>query len=512
MPLTQERFNHILEDLPTTRKKVLELFLKGYDDLEIALTFSPKRKKGTIRSNIFFICDEFNIENDRENDGHSRREKLIKLFCEFKRSWLIPPLFDELTNINSNFYLQPGIEYFDRQEYAEAIEMFQKAKQADPKDPIVQIYLDNARACLHGKLLKIAVVVAYQNDFYRDAADNVLRGVADAQSKFNDAQSKLNQNDGQARPLLEVMIANDRNDPRTAKRVAEILCLDRDILGVIGHHSSEGTQAALAVYKENNIAIISPTSTSSNLQSNVFFRTVGSTKVVANTYADYIIDNLKCYRVVICYHDENAYSQIINEDCEEAFRDRGINIVESIPINDPHLDLKRLITNISNGNTKALLVLSSIVTNPVALALARENSKLGSNKLQLLFSTAISERLTFYKGENAIENVALISPNISENSVYTQKSKSRWGQSKLDWRSATSYDAAQALLKAIELSENLTRMEILQNLNGLKIDDVDLTSGCGLEFSTVDNSNILVKYRIDRIGIEQGTSTETIRS
>jgi ABC-type branched-subunit amino acid transport system substrate-binding protein len=500
MRLTQERFNHILEDLPTTRKKVLELFLKGYDDSEIALTFSPKRRKGTIRSNIFFICDEFNIEKDNENDGHSRREKLIKLFCKFKRSLLIPPLFDELTNINSNFYLQPGIEYFDRQEYAEAIEMFEKAKQADPKDPIVQIYLNNAIAYLQGKTLKIAVVIAYQNDFYRDAADNVLRGVADAQTKFNDAQSKLNQNDDRDRPLLEVMIANDRNDPRTAKRVAEILCLDPDILGVIGHHSSEGTQAALAVYKENNIAIISPTSTSSNLQGNVFFRTVGSTKVVANTYADYIIDNLDCKEVVICYHDGNAYSQTIKEDCEEAFRDRGINIVDSKPIEDSHLDLDKFIKSISKGTAKVILVLSSIFTNPVALALARENLRLGS-RLDLLFSTAMSEKLTLYRGANAIENVALISPNIPENSVYTQNSKSRWGQSKLDWRVATSYDAAQALLAAIKLSKQLTRMEILQNLNGLKL-DIDQTSGCGLEFSTLDNSNILVKYRIDRISIQ----------
>jgi ABC-type branched-subunit amino acid transport system substrate-binding protein len=497
MPLTQVRFNHILEDLSTTRKKVLEMFLKGYTDPEIALTFSPSRKEVTIRSNMSFICDEFQIEN---NGDDSRRNKLIKLFYKFKRSWLIPPLFDELTNINSNFYLQPGIKYFDRQEYDKAIEMFEKAKQADPKDPIVQIYLNNAIAYLQGKTLKIAVVIAYQNDFYRDAADNVLRGVADAQTKFNDAQSKLNQNDDWDKPLLEVMIANDLNDPRTAKRVAEVLCLDPDILGVIGHHSSEGTQAALAVYKENNIAIISPTSTSSNLQGNVFFRTVGSTKVVANTYADYIIDNLDCKEVVICYHDGNAYSQTIKEDCEEAFRDRGINIVDSKPIEDPHLDLDKFIKSISKGTAKVILVLSSIFTNPVALALARENLRLGS-RLDLLFSTAMSEKLTLYRGANAIENVALISPNIPENSVYTQNSKSRWGQSKLDWRVATSYDAAQALLAAIELSKQLTRMEILQNLNGLKL-DIDRTSGCGLEFSTLDNSNILVKYRIDRISIQ----------
>jgi branched-chain amino acid transport system substrate-binding protein len=507
LPLTQERFNNIFENLPPARKRVLELFLKGYNDLEIADTFSPRKTAENSRAEISNVCTNFQIEIDKNTRHPSRRDRLIQLFYKFKRSWLIPPLFDEWININNSFYLQPGIEYFDRQEYAEAIEMFEKARNADPKDPIVQIYLNNARAYLHGNPLKIAVVVAYQSDFYRDAADNVLRGVADAQTQFN----KLNQHDGQPRRLLEVMIANDRNDPRTAKRVAEILCLDRDILGVIGHHSSEGTQAALETYEgykeELPLAIISPTSTSSNLESNVFFRTVGSTNIVADTYADYIIKNLKSNEVVICYHSGNAYSQTIKEDCERVFSERDINIVESISIDDPHLDLRGLIQNIStNGKAKVLLVLSSIITNPVAFALARENLKLGSKQLTLLFSTAMSERLTCYKGANAIENVALIGLNIPENSVYVNKAKSNWEQSKLDWRVATSYDAAQALLaailKAIKLSEQPTRMEILQNLNGLKLDDVDRTSGCGLEFSTLDNSNILARYRIDRISIQ----------
>jgi ABC-type branched-subunit amino acid transport system substrate-binding protein len=505
--MTQQRFDDVFNKLPTIRKNVLKLFLEGYDDSEIALIFpESKNPEGNVRVHISLTCGKFDEIND-ENRYLLSRDRLIKLFYKFKRSWLIPPLFDEWTNINSNFYLQPGIEYFDRQEYTKAIEMFQKARNADPKDPIVQIYLNNARACLYGKTLKIAVVVAYQNDFYRDAADNVLRGVADAQAKFNNAQSKLDRSEALAQPLLEVTIANDRNDPRTAKRVAEILCLDPEILGVIGHHSSEGSQAALKIYEgykeEYPLAIISPTSTSSKLESNVFFRTVGSTKTVADTYADYIINDLKCNKIVICYHSKNAYSQTLKEDCELVFSKRGINIIELISIDDPHLDLERLIQNISrNGQSKVLLVLSSIVTNPVALALARENLRLGASKLQLLFSTAMSESLTFYKGANAIENVALISPNIPEDSVYKKQAKSRWGQSKLDWRVATSHDAAQALLEAIELSEQPTRMEILQNLNGLKLDDVDRTSGCGLEFSMLDNSNILVKYRIDRISIE----------
>jgi ABC-type branched-subunit amino acid transport system substrate-binding protein len=496
--LTQERFDNILDNLPPARRKVLDLFLQGSNDSEIGLAFSPEKTEKNSRSEICNICTDFQIPIIKNKKYPPRREKLVQLFYKFKRSYLIPPLFNEWTNIGSHFYLQPGIEYFDRQEYVQAIAMFQKARNADPKDPIVQIYLNNCRACLPGKQFKIAVVVAYQNDFYRDAANNVLRGIADAQTKFNNHQSQLNQQDGLTRPLLEVIIANDRNDPKTAKRVAEILCLDLDILGVIGHHASEGSQAAIKVYEKCSMPIISSSSTSSKLKSNVFFRTVGSTKIVANTYADYIVNDLKCNNIVVCYHSENTYSQTLKDDCDQVFSNRGINIVESIPIDDPHLDLKELIKNISSNNqAKALLVLSSIVTNPVALAIARENLKLGSKKLELLFSTAMSESLTFYKGANAIENVSLISHSVPADSVYTKYAKSRWGQSNLDWRITSSYDAAQALVEALVRSAVPTRREILKELKGLKL-KVEQTAGCGLEFAP-DNSNRLVKYRIDRI-------------
>ncbi len=504
MPIsTQEEFNRIFEDLPPVRKKVLELNSVGFSDEEIARKLFPyvtdiKRSKGKVANHICIICDKFKIEQDNADGcSFSRREKIIELFYKFKRSLLIPPLFDDWTSINSGFYLQPGIEYLDRQEYDKAIEMFEKAKNADPKDPIVQIYLNNAKAkdCLHGKTLKIAVVVAYHNDSHRDAADNVLRGIADAQTKFNDEQARLNQSDCQP---VEMMVVNDKNNPITAKRVAEILCLDRNILAVIGHHSGEGTQAAKTVYEENNIAIISPTSTSSRLESNILFRTVGSTSIVAETYAEYIINDLRCNEVYICYHINNVYSQTIHDDCIRVFTKRGITIIGSTSIHDPHEDLKSLIGNISNnGQIKVLLVLSSIVTNPAALVLIYENLKLGANKLQLLLSTAMSESLIADRGVNAIENLALVTPNIPVDSVYVKNAKSRWGQSNLDWRVACSYDAAQALIEAIRMSEEPTRREILENLRGLRL-GIDRTSGCGLEFSK-DNSNIFMKYRIDTL-------------
>jgi ABC-type branched-subunit amino acid transport system substrate-binding protein len=505
--LTQEEFDRILEDLPTLKKKILELTLTGFSNREIGRELFPfdKKPEKNVAAHISHIYKKFEIE--QENAGgcpFSRRDRLIKLFYRFKRNWLIPPLFDEWTSINSGFYLQPGIEYLDRQEYYKAIEMFEKAKKSDPKDPIVQIYLNNAKAHdrdkahLYRKPLKIAVVVAYQNDSHRDAADNVLRGVADAQTKFNDAQARLNQSDCQPRRLVEVMIVNDRNDPRTAKRVAEILCLDRNILAVIGHHSGEGTQAAKAVYEENNIAIISPTSTSSRLESNILFRTVGSTSIVAETYAEYIINDLRRKEVYICYHINNVYSQTIHDDCIRVFTKRGITIIGSTSIHEPHEDLKSLIGNISSSSqSKVMLILSSIATNPAALVLIYENLQLGANKLRLLLSTAMSESLIADRGINAIENLALVTPDIPVDSVYVKNAKSRWGQSNLDWRVACSYDAAQALIEAIRRSEEPIRREILENLRGLRL-GIDRTSGCGLEFSK-DNSNIFMKYRIDTL-------------
>lgn len=502
---TKEEFDRIFEDLPPVRKKVLELNLAGFSDEEIARELFPyvtdlKRSKGKVTNHIFWICDKFKIEQDNTSGcPFSRRENLIKLFYKFKRGVLLPPLFDDWTSINTGHYLQPGIEYLDRQEYDKAIDMFEKAKKAAPKDPIVQIYLNNtkahdrAKAHFYKKPLKIAVVVAYKSDFYRCASDNVLRGVADAQTRYNELQVRLNQNDCR---LVEAIVVNDRNEPRTAKRVAEILCLDRDILAVIGHHSGEGTQAAKAVYEEENIAIVSPTSTSSKLKSHVLFRTVGSTIRVADSYADYIINDLRCKEVYICFHSNNVYSQTIHDDCIRVFTKRGITIIGSTSIDDPHEDLQSLIGNISNSSqTRVMLILSSIVTNPAALVLIYENLKLGAKKLQLILSTAISENLIANKGINA-ENVAFVTPNIPGDSVYVKKAKYRWGKSNLDWRVACGYDAAQALIEAIRMSAEPTRREILENLRGLTL-DIDRTSGCGLEFST-DNFNKFMRYRIDR--------------
>ncbi len=501
--MTQNIFDECVQNLRGRKEEVLKLCLQGKRYIQIGEELGIEAV--TARTNIFDAHKVFKkaglIENGTAS-GFDHRDELTDLFIKYRRDWVSNVVlnrsgypsnhFFEISNSNS--YITRGIEYFYRTEYQQSIDLFEKAVDSDPTDPIAQIFLNNAKAYSRGVPLKIGVVVSSaQNDFHVDASKNVLRGVADAQTRFNS-------NDRPGR-LLEIIIADDRNQPERAIEIAKLLANDPNILGIIGHHSSEGTQAALPIYEEYLLPTISSTSTSSRLKSRIFFRTIGSTQIVADQYARYITDSLNSKEIVVLYHEGNEYSQTLRDDFEVAFKRRKGTIVESIPnINDPRLDIASLIKEINQQKkAKAMLIISSIETNSVALAIARENSKLNFSGLKLLLSTSLPEQLTLEKGGDALEGVLLVHPKLGKESNYMQKARHRWQQQEINWRVATSYDATQVLIEAIKLSKDPTRSAILDNLETIKL-PVDLSSGLGLSWSgSGDRFNILSEYCISKI-------------
>jgi ABC-type branched-subunit amino acid transport system substrate-binding protein len=503
LQMNQEKFDKIFNELPPKRKEVLRLLLKRRKNQEIATSLDLPI--GAVGTHISWIYKDFFCSKNHGNCYP--RDALITLFCKFKRDWVSFPLrkkfdriktdeFLDIRNIISDSRIEKGIEYINKCKYHEAISLLENAKLSDPSDPIPQIYLNNARACLQGSALRVAVVVSCaQNYFHEDARNNVLRGISDAQTQFNEHNGKNGR-------LLEVLIVDDQNQPERAREVAQKLSDDKDILGIIGHHSGEGTQAALPIYENSLVPVISPSSTSSKLKSRVFFRTVGSTKAIASKYAQYIRKNLNLDRVVVIFHKNNEFSETLKKDFEKTFKAQGGQFVESISnINDNCLDIKKLIKDIeTKSKAKAVFVISSIETNSVALAIARENNSLPPHRrLQLLFSTALTEMKILEKGGNALDGVILAHPALSENSDYMKQARARWEQQEINWRVATSYDAIQSLIEAIRLSTKPTREKILNHLEVLSL-PVEQTSGFGLNWSESDyHSNNKRKYCISRI-------------
>jgi ABC-type branched-subunit amino acid transport system substrate-binding protein len=58
--------------------------------------------------------------------------------------------------------------------------------------------------------------------------------------------------------LVELVALNDFNDPLEAARQAKSLAADPDVVGVVGHFSTEGTLAALPVYQGAGLAVSIP--------------------------------------------------------------------------------------------------------------------------------------------------------------------------------------------------------------------------------------------------------------
>jgi branched-chain amino acid transport system substrate-binding protein len=500
--MNENEFNNFLQDLSKKERKVLQLLLQGENDSEIAEFI----QRGTVRTHICKICKKFSLNSSNV----SHRDELIDLFIQHKGAWVAncvreqggyPRWEDPDSNRNvertgSNFYLEQAKNERDTKK---AIKLYEEAVNGDRSDPYAQIYLNNAKARQAGNPLRIGVVIAKAgNDFHEFASIQVLRGVADAQTKFNHSGGKNGR-------LLEIDIRNDGNRQSDAKEIAKKFAEDLTILAIIGHHSSESTKAVLSIYEQKSIVVISPTSTSSQLSGRTFFRTVGSTKAIASKYTQYIMDYLNLDKIAVIYHRGNEFSETLREDFENTFsRSRGKRgqrgqITQSIDITDISLNILESMEDIKK-ESDAVLIISSIETNSVAISIANKNAQQPQpQQLQLLITTSLPETITLEKGGASLEGVVMVSPSLAMESTYMQYAQDRWQQPQVNWRVTTAYDATQAIITAIGRSTVVTRSAILEQLENIHL-SVEETSGFGLSWSeTASHTNAHRKYSIWQI-------------
>ncbi|NES72064.1 MAG: hypothetical protein F6K24_46160 [Okeania sp. SIO2D1] len=163
---------------------------------------------------------------------------------------------------------------FQKQSYGEAANCFQELVKANRNEPEPLIYYNNSLARERDNPLRIVVVVPVDRN--RNRAQEILRGVAQAQNEYNQNNYLLPNT-----RLLEIMIANDSNDDQISPKVAQEIVERTDILGVIGHNDSSSSKAALKVYEAKGLAMVASTSTSTELKGEVFFRTTINNSVLS---------------------------------------------------------------------------------------------------------------------------------------------------------------------------------------------------------------------------------------
>ncbi|MBD2438986.1 ABC transporter substrate-binding protein [Nostoc sp. FACHB-110] len=373
-----------------------------------------------------------------------------------------------------------GIEAFKQGKYDEAIAYFAQAVQKNRNDPEVLIYYNNALARQQSNPLTVAVAVPINNQ--QNIAQEMLRGVALA-------QKECNANRGLNRRLLEIVIANDADEPTQAKKVAQQLIQDQSVLAVIGHYSSAVTQAALDEYKRANppLAIISPTSASSTIKDDkIFFRATPSTSLVGEILAKHIKDKLKLQKTVIFYNPNDPYSNDLREKFTNKFKEIGGELVGS-PINlaQPNLDPEQKLNQVvSQYQPQAAMLFTAPKATGVALEIIQAKDKSNNplvKNLKFFSGGNFYSNDLLNKGGKAVEGLVLTSPwfkDSAQSKNFAVKAKQQWGGD-VSYRTATSYDATQAVIKA--LSPDSSRTTVLRNLPQVNLVPQE-TSGNEIKF------------------------------
>ena len=386
-------------------------------------------------------------------------------------------------NINNRFRDQ-GIEAFKNGNYQEAVNLFQQAVKANPYDPEVLIYYNNARASQNSSSVSLAVVVPIGSKTNNDNAQEILRGVAQAQDQFNDNQIKNNlNNQGSNGLLLKVVIANDSNNPEEAKQVVQEIVKDNSILGVIGHNSSDVTKAVIPEYEKAGLAIISSTATSNLLKSSVFFRVVDSDEIAGEKLAQYT-NSLGFKKVVIFNNPNSTYSQSITKAFTDEFKKMEGKVLPTIDLSDKKFDPREEVSiSINEFQAEAAILFPDTEHTNATIEIAKAND---DNSLSLLGGHTLYSNDTLIKGRKAVEGMILSVPWFRETSQakdFAEKSGKKWGGA-ISWRTATSFDATQAFIQALskDNTQDNTRNNVLERLQKVKLNN-NQTSGYPLQFT-----------------------------
>lgn len=353
---------------------------------------------------------------------------------------------------------QLGIKNYQRGQYKQAINNFQTSLYNYPNDPEALIYLNNSQASLNGNSYTISVSVPIGGSL--DVAKEILRGVAQAQDEINQ-QGGLNSEGGSKR-LIKVLIANDDNSPKTAKKIAAHLVADSEIMGVIGHNSSSSSLAAAPIYQAGNLVMISPTSVARKLSQagDYIFRTTPSSRALAETLAKYTLDTIGRQKVAICYDSSSAASTSFKEEFSLSLSELGGIVVES------NCDFASNSFNPEDAPSEAVahgaeaLLLIPAVNN---INQAVEVIKANGNRLPLLGNHSMYTYETLNIGREKVNGLILPVPwhPSTNDSEYIQNATKLWGMGG-NWRTAMAYDATIALLNGLDKANN--RQELQQIL------------------------------------------------
>jgi branched-chain amino acid transport system substrate-binding protein len=146
---------------------------------------------------------------------------------------------------------------------------------------------------------------------------------------------------------LEILGEDDKSDPREGTLVAQKL-VDAGAVAVVGHLNSGSSIPASKIYKDADMAQISPSSTAVKYTDQGFkttFRVVANDRQQGSAMANYATDVMKAKTVAII-DDRTAYGQGLADIVEEVVKTHGATVVAREYTDNKASDFNAILTKI----------------------------------------------------------------------------------------------------------------------------------------------------------------------
>ncbi len=310
--------------------------------------------------------------------------------------------------------------------------------------------------------IKIAVAGPMTGDQSKQGND-LKNGVALAVLDWNEKEGVLGKK-------IELLVGDDQHDPKQAVSVANRF-VNSGVVGVVGHWNSSATIPASEVYARASIPMITPASTNPQVTDRGYpnvFRVCGRDDQQGRVAAEYVMKELRAKRVAIL-HDKTTYGQGLADQFKNALGDQ-VEVVYYGGIIQGDKDFRGVLTTVAREKPD-LFFFGGIY--PEGGLLVRQAKEVGLTAPMMSGDGVIDPVFIQIAGEAAEGTYLTFTPDTTKMpgaQGVIDRYRIHFGEP--GPYSLYAYDAANVLLKGIQLAGTTDGRKVSEAIHGLTYDGV----------------------------------------
>ena len=180
---------------------------------------------------------------------------------------------------------------------------------------------------------------------------------------------------------LELVSADDKADPAEAKNAAQSL-VERKVFAVLGHLSSDVTEATIPIYRQGDVIQIF-TSSASELtkqgEGNTF-RLVANDELQAKAVVGYLSDTLRAKKVAII-HEDTAFGNPMRRDIAAALKKVGASLEAEQAVSNKVTDFAPFVAKLKAAPPDVLV---AVLRDPQLIPLGQQLREAGLSDLKVI--------------------------------------------------------------------------------------------------------------------------------